>query len=118
MATGDPGHNPHAFTAHEKVQGIPRKRKPHPMKGVKKNTAHGFYWQVRMYNPTIEELCNRHPGWFVIIRDPINPERDWKDAIDKVKALGIDNGPDGEFSQWPEFTADVLEINEDIAELH
>jgi hypothetical protein len=54
-------------------------------------------------------LCP-YVGWVVQADHP-------QDAIKMVERLGIDNGPEGEFSLYTEFTADILEFNKGVAQL-
>lgn len=68
-------------------------------------------WHVRMQDRD-GFACPLHKGWVVYAIT-------WQRAVEEVKKLNLDNGPDGEFSRWPEFTADVLEfVNQNVAELY
>jgi hypothetical protein len=99
-------------------------------------TTRHWYWHVRLYNQNGESPVG-HKGWVVCVdeREILNPTNkpgrpkrpaemqiaslSWRKAVEKVKKLGIDNGVDGEWCFFPEFTADILEFNgEGVAELY
>ena len=69
-------------------------------------------WQVRMISPN--GTLSQHPGWLVVVDADLPSD----EAINQIKNLGIDNGEDGEFAAYPEFTVDIIEWNNCIAELH
>ena len=101
-------------------------------------TVRAHFWHVRFTNAEGESPLS-HPGWIVRVQLAAKPGRprvkklpktaepdevkiskeSYAEAIRRVAALGLDNGPDGEWSRYPELTADILEFNDnDVAELY
>lgn len=76
------------------------------------------FWKVRMISST-GELAS-HPGWLVLVPITVPDNKQATAACNRVKSLGIDNGPDGEYASYPELTADIIEWSnfaQDVAEL-
>ena len=73
------------------------------------------YWHVRMM--ATDGTFAPHPGWIVNVSSSVGEPHE--EAMARVRALGLDNGDEGEWGKYPELTADVVEFNPEngVAEL-
>lgn len=93
----------------------------------KMTTTYSNYWLVQLTNQFDESPTGIN--WLVKIDRPAKRGKDpsrqtaeevqaeIKEAIEQVKALDIDNGPDGEFADYPLFDAKLCEWCGTVSEL-